>query len=832
MSRIQQSLEHLFTQHRIVFWYDEGAQLQDEFNALELSKIHKLTIENNEFSIKLEVIQKHPKTKYLIYSPQGKPEDNDNWLLDLCISNTEFHADQASLFLQELGLSQSLRPFIKSHEAFFKAKARIAKLKELIKEGDNESQLANKMMAVLCKLDSDNLDTLLFSILEDEANEDRSRFAEIEKFKLSSALWSELEGRFGYRPDAPSVYDFSIELFNAVFYQFTNAGTSKLNRECLVFVNRWQDSVRYQDTFRTLSNRIAEDMRVEDQTLGLDLKNLKGLDLYKSVDKTILSHLKQSLISETILLEDVEELIQIRSEKFWYSETEHLYQAVLYAARVLNHIKKLDFKVENFEQGISNYTSNWYKVDYCYRKFVLHWHESGSNTFLADLQERVEGHYTNHYLMNLGDAWQSVVDENETWGGQESLSFQSRFYSRDVKPFVDKKRKIFVIISDALRYETAVELNEQIQRQPKFDSKLKASLGALPSVTSVGMASLLPHKKVELNDKLQARVQGKATQGTPDRSKILAQADAEVRATAIKADAFLKMNTNTEGRELAKNHDVIYIYSNEIDATGDKRETEGRVFEASQDEIDRILKMLKKIANVNGTYALITADHGYLYQESEVAESDFAEIPAQKDELQRNRRFVIGHSLDQLTSAKSFTSRQLDLEGDLEFLFPKSARRLRVKGAGSRFVHGGTSLQEVVVPVIHFNRVRDGEIEQVGVDVITSNSRITANQLTVRFYQDSPVSESVQAIELKVGFQSSDGTSISNIENLVFESTEENSNNRERMISFTFAKDANQYNNQEVFLVMESKIPGTSQHAEYMRRPYKMMITFNDFDEF
>lgn len=832
MTRIQQSLTHLFEHHRLVFWYDDKAELKDEFNTLDIPKVHKLTIDNNEFAVKLEVVKTHPKTNYLIYSPAPKPDDNDNWLLDLVLSHTEFYADQASLWLQELGLESSLRPFVQSHESFFRSKARVAKLKELLKEGDGENQLANKMMAVLCKLDTDNPDALLFSLLEDEAQEDRSKWAELEKFNLAPTLWRELGGRFSYAPKEPSIYDFAIELFNAVFYQFTGVGSSKLSRECLVFLRRWQDSVRYQDSFRTLSDRIAEAMRVEEKTHGLDIKNLKNVDLYKVVDRGILSSLKQSLISETISLDDVEDLIMVRSEKFWFSETEDLYRSVLYAARLLDHIKKMDFKVENFAHGLENYSKRWYQVDLCYRKFIHHWHATGSNTFLADLQERIEGHYTNHYLMNLGDSWQKVVDSSELWGGKEMLDHQKNFYSREVEAYTKKNRKIFVIISDALRYETAVELNNRIAREPKFGSKIKACLGVLPSITSVGMASLLPHQGVTLSDKLQARVGNLPTQSTPDRAKALASAEEKIRATAIKADDFLAMNSTGEGRELAKNHDVIYIYTNEIDATGDKKETEGRVFEACQDEIERIIKMLKKICNINGSHALITSDHGFLYQESEVAESDFTVIPEQKDQLQLARRYVVGKKLEPNPAAKHFTSKAIGLEGDLEFLFPKSVRRLRVKGSGSRFVHGGTSLQEVVIPVIQFNRVRDGEFQQVGVDVISSNTRITANQLTVRFYQDSPVSDGVQAIELRVGFKASDGTPISNSETLTFESIEKDSKNRERTVPFTFSKEANQFNQQDVFLVLENKVPGTSQYAEYNRFTYRMMITFNDFDEF
>ncbi len=90
--------------------------------------------------------------------------------------------------------------------------------------------------------------------------------------------------------------------------------------------------------------------------------------------------------------------------------------------------------------------------------------------------------------------------------------------------------------------------------------------------------------------------------------------------------------------------------------------------------------------------------------------------------------------------------------GDLEMLFPKSINRLRVKGAGSRYVHGGAALQEVVVPVLQINKKRQSDISLVGVDILRgSTSTITTGQLSVAFYQTEAVTEKVQPRTLRAG---------------------------------------------------------------------------------
>jgi hypothetical protein len=43
-------------------------------------------------------------------------------------------------------------------------------------------------------------------------------------------------------------------------------------------------------------------------------------------------------------------------------------------------------------------------------------------------------------------------------------------------------------------------------------------------------------------------------------------------------------------RALVRDHDVIYVYHNRIDATGDKRESEERVFEAVEETLQELIR--------------------------------------------------------------------------------------------------------------------------------------------------------------------------------------------------------------------------------------------------
>jgi hypothetical protein len=54
--KVQAALEKLFLQHRLVFWYDEKAEMTGLFNSLEIDGVEKMVIENNEFTLKHQLL--------------------------------------------------------------------------------------------------------------------------------------------------------------------------------------------------------------------------------------------------------------------------------------------------------------------------------------------------------------------------------------------------------------------------------------------------------------------------------------------------------------------------------------------------------------------------------------------------------------------------------------------------------------------------------------------------------------------------------------------------------------------------------------------------------
>ena len=89
----------------VVFWFDGEGEFRDKLEELDLENAKILEFNgNNYFEIKytLEIVDL--ESNYLIYSPQYKPEPQDNYLLDTCLYSQEFEADITTIYMREFGI--------------------------------------------------------------------------------------------------------------------------------------------------------------------------------------------------------------------------------------------------------------------------------------------------------------------------------------------------------------------------------------------------------------------------------------------------------------------------------------------------------------------------------------------------------------------------------------------------------------------------------------------------------------------------------------------------------------------------------------------------------
>ena len=828
--RIAQALKKLFVKHRIVFWYDAKQELRNQFELLELADVEKLELTNNEYGIKYKILREQPKQKFLLYRDGPQPADLDNWLLDVQLAHGEFRTDQVAIWLSELGLGLEFTEVVQDHTEFFQAIKRKEALKKLLTADDTMGQIRLKMLAVCTSSDA-RIDTILESLLQELADERDEKIRLIDRCNLSGFLWEQLNRHFGYQSQEASIRDFVIELFKSCYAMGTD-GEVNLTGDALVFLKRWKDSRQFEDCFETLSAECAEVLGIKEDLYKRDFRELLELDYFQLIDQKIISDLVREVAARTVSPGDVAIWVRQRRQGHWYSEYQHLYEAIDYAAQFIHVLGEISLNMTSLTEGVQNYSHSWYQLDQLYRKFIYHVGTSAQVSLMADLAKKIENLYTNNYLLKLGDTFQDFVDTSTTWEALPVLS-QRQFFDYWVKPFLSKNNKVCVIISDAMRYEVGHELLSLIRQEDRYSAELQPLLAMLPSYTQLGMAALLPNKSLAFVDDNSGTVlvDGQKSQGTANRNKILKTA-LNSRGEAISSEKLMQLNRD-ESRELLKNNDVIYIYHNQIDHIGDQMHSEGGTFEATEKTLVDVIKLIKKLTAANANNILVTADHGFIYQHRTLDESDFSSVEVKGDTiLSRGRRFALGKGLINSPSLHKFSAKQLGLEGEMEVQIPKSINRLRLQGSGSRFVHGGASLQEVVIPVLKINKKRQSDISFVEVDILRgASSVITSGQLAVTLYQAEPVTDKIQARTLRAGIYTEAGELISDSHELTFDLHSDNVRERELMVRFILTNKADEVNGQEVILRLEEKHAGTSHYKEYKSIRYIMRRSFtSDFD--
>lgn len=837
MSKVIESIQRLLEKHRVIIWYDAEQHFTQEFGNMELDGVMKHTIGNNEFAIKYNILVQHSGSKFLVYSAKDRPADDENWLLDIELANHVFSTDQESMILQDLELPYHFKTWVQHHIEFFKSKERMQKLASLIEQKDSARYLTSLLYQYVIGSATTSLDDLLkaYSSSFISSGKHATVDKDLERFGLKTEFWEEVQSVYGYTSDTPSIYDFLLEVFQKNFSH--TATYARVHRSTEVLLSNWKDTRSFEQDFQAISRRIEKDLLIGDMLGNLTIDELIHEDVFERVDQHIIANLSQQIIDETLNLEKIDSLIKIRESKYWYFKYEPYYNALRYAAWLIDAIRKnKTISIDSYEDGITNYTENWYQIDQYYRLFLQYYREANQNSGLNALYQRVNKIYSNTWLLELSNRWQETIDKTGKW--YDGFKSQRSFFKRDLEQYLSKNIKVFVVISDALRYECGEALDQQFQAESRFSSKLSHQVAGLPSYTQLGMASLLPHSSLSFGDGDDILVDGKSTKGVAPRKRIL-EDNAKVRATTILAEDLMRMASRSEeARALTKEHDLVYVYHNRIDKTGDDKTQEDKVVEASRDEIAYLIDVVKKITNMNIYHVVITSDHGFIYQNEALQESDFCDAEIEGEIIKFNRRFVLGNGLTHNKNVTRYKANELDIESDRDVLIPKGINRLRVQGAGSRFVHGGAMLQEVITPVIFISKKKIDTTTKVDIDILNkSSNRITTNIHNIKFYQQQPVGDGIIEREVKAFFaivngdNSSDRQVISDVFTYTFDSESKRSEEREVQKKFTISTSIKK--SQNVYLLIEEKVEGANKWNIISKYAFSLNLAMeNDFDDF
>lgn len=812
--------------HRLVFWYDPDSRHQPVVEELEIPA-RIIEADNNEWWIKYHVLKEKPEDHFLIYIPTERPDDRNNWLLDLVLAGFVFSHDLSETFREEMGLDTEFREFFRRHAAFFQNSAeRYLPLQDLVvPEKETERTLAVKMMGILISsvadsgIDKQNFDSILFVLALAELDGKSELWETLAKYNLQVAFLGELDSYLEEVPGDITPYGAVIEIVRKAWELETGGKSSLAARNARMLLQRWRDRYSPDNRYQRLIISVQEALDIPAQLGGFGMDRLSDLTLFPAVDSELGSRLVTAATEEGADLNAIGDLASSRLSTYWVQKEEGatgaVYSLLVSYAEFEQALQRVDLNAAAPNGLSAGYIDTWYRIDTLYRKTLAAYRDAGSLGSLASIIKRLEGRYIHQFLQPLVEQWDRAnsVSGNPGTGKQRR---QADFFPSVLRPALERGEKLVVIISDALRFEAGAELRERLSSINKISAEIEAMTAALPTVTAVGMNALLPHESLFLRADGTVELDGQQIAGIEGRSKYL---DSYVssrypgkRAAAYWVNDILRLSS-AAARELVSGIDLLYIYSNGIDAAADNAKTESSLPEAVESELSTLEGIVKKIANqLNRSNILITSDHGFLFQYEKPADAFFLSADISGIGC-RDRRFVMndGPAADHFVSLSAGGRSGRGIDSELPVHVAEGLYRIRKQGGGSRYVHGGLSLQELFVPLIRVHVGRTDDVKPVDVSImIPANTVITTPLYTVNFYQDGPVSEKRPPVQLRIYFAAEDGTVLSDTAELFFDSSDPNPQNRSRSAEFHFSPQVSAYNGRKINLVLERVIGGTT----------------------
>src|SRR5699024_5519970 len=509
------------------------------------------------------------------------------------------------------------------------------------------------------------------------------------------------------------------------------------------------------------------------------LEKYENVDIFPMIDQEIILHIANVLLKD---LEDFDKYLSIienRRTKHYFEKYEHIYDTLFYTIKIFEFRKEFD---HGLPQGIAEdifhaYEKSYYRMDNYYRKFYLAYDMSEKDEFVNKLQEKVEYLYTHWFIGEVGVNSSQAVrrDLVEDWH-LTGVKKQQDFY-RDCATFrIAKGERIFVIISDAMRYEIATDLVERLNTETIGSSEIEPMLGIVPSITKLGMAALLPYRSLDIDSSGKVMVDDEPIEGYGARKKFI---ENKIENSLVyKYSDYMTLN-KSEKSETFKGLNLIYIYHDTIDGIGDNAATENRVFDAADRSVSEIFDLIHSIRNdLSGTNIYVTSDHGFLYQRSPLDETE--KIAKELDKpVESSRRYALSNKEQELNGQiRINVGTVLNNENDLQLYIPNGSIRNRIQGPGANFVHGGASLQEVVIPLITFKNRRATQkgvetVEKVNVELTSRTRSITNKLFTLQFFQSEKVENKNIARTVNIYMEDDNGNIISNIETIIANKTNE-----------------------------------------------------------
>ena len=774
MASFKEKIREYFTKYpdlRVLFFFDPEAEFLEEIDDIEFDDIKVIRYDDNDFQLKTNFNTQWSKERVFLIFPNKIPETQDELhmfpLLDLLIANKVLLLDDISILIEELGWRTQHKQLVAKYCKELKYGYIQDFLKHSLHPSEvNENSLSKALLfAWLGAKEVRNdywIPGKLLTISIDPENEEFLKFSsKAVKYNLIEYIKDLFERTTGLKPT--DITPFQLQNFvnllkyNCVTFEITISEKSDPYKDLKI-----KDYSRLQ---KLNSFRLAVESDKELCTGFKKAIELSGHAVHESeivkvygvernysfkteeLIKVILSVCSRDLESNP---DRINSLLLVLQNEVEDSTLLGKYGSLLiHASGLVAQIEKItSFILDTPSDYINSYIESWHKIDQDYRKSILYLRDlqlyDKISEFDLDKLKKTINKYYNDFLKKLNREWLKCLSSAERNALISQLKWQYNFYDNELK---NREVKTVVIISDGFRFEAATELIGVLHQDPKNIAELRYMSSSLPSVTSVGMSNLLPAKS-RVWDLKGIFLDNENVDLLENRGYVLKQFDSDSKAYNYSE---IKDLSHDDKRKLFTNG-LVYVYQNIIDAIGDKRATEGEVFGEVEKAIKELASFIKQLhTSYNVTRVIVTADHGFLYTDETLDEVDKETIDS-KEILDKSSRYAIlkskiKHNQGYLFAMNLFSK----FENEYYIIIPEAVNRYKHPGSGLRYVHGGASLQEMIVPVLDSRMKRKEVFSRVSPVIVEKELKLVSNICKFTLSQDKPVSEKDKERTIIVG---------------------------------------------------------------------------------
>jgi len=481
---------------------------------------------------------------------------------------------------------------------------------------------------------------------------------------------------------------------DASFPQFDIApANDRHEKDCVSFLKEWMRNATYKDDFKRLGEKVEKKYDLSSwadrQKSYLDSES--SLNVQRIFEKSMLTRINKTKtlkdISNLIISES--DLITQMSTNFWSEEGEIVvWKATNLARGIIDAIDKASselVKVNSASEIVQRYTDDYWRIDNDYRRFRL---QTDAEDKLNTLSRYVRTIYRN-YQNELNAKFLELISK-EKHPSIKGFPYQNDFWEK----VASSKKRRAVILVDALRFELGHDLKNLCQQSVRYaDISFEPLIASLPTLTPIGMSFLIPARDIKV-DVADGNWQVQSND-SPGNLALVSERKKLIKKRHPKTTIFddLEALISASDVDLEQGNPIV-VFTRELDCLGHDSGLLNLSLNYLGEYLKGLSKAIKRLTASGIEEVHIVSDHGFIIIE-DVIEADKILLDKNSSILYAGHRCLVGKSLP----GNLGVIFDLPNSDGLKFCVPQGIGIFKKRGR-NEFIHGGISLQEILVPHI------------------------------------------------------------------------------------------------------------------------------------